>query len=135
MTETDVLIEKELLEKAATMKRFKYSSLGKELKAQTDIAKKQYQKLDNTFGFEKIIKKEKPAFENYNKLNLIHNSEYSFYKSYHDSRNFDNLSFKSNYSLPHSFLKDLDKFEKLKTLKKRNRKAKSKCAWYSFRTI
>ena len=94
MTEKDVLIEKELLEKAATMKRFKYSFLGKELKAQTDIAKKQYQKLDNTFGFEKIIKKEKPAFENYNKLNLIHNSEYSFYKNYHDSRNFDNLSFK-----------------------------------------
>ena len=33
-----------MLEKAATIKRFEYSSLGKELKAQTDIAKKQYQK-------------------------------------------------------------------------------------------
>ena len=47
----DVLPEKDLLEKAATIKRFEYSPLDKELKAQTDIAKKQYQKLDNTFKF------------------------------------------------------------------------------------
>ena len=38
------------------MKRFECSPLGKELKAQTDIAKKQYQKLDDTFEFDKIIK-------------------------------------------------------------------------------
>ena len=31
-----------MLEKAATIKRFEYSPLGKELKAQTDIAKDQY---------------------------------------------------------------------------------------------
>ena len=42
LTGKDVLPEKGLLEKA-TMKRFKYSPLGKKLKAQTDIAKKQYQ--------------------------------------------------------------------------------------------
>ena len=41
-TGKDVLPEKDLLEKA-TRKRFKYSPLGKKLKAQTDIAKKQYQ--------------------------------------------------------------------------------------------
>ena len=39
LTTKDVLPEKDLLEKAAAMKRFEYSSLGKELKAQTDIAK------------------------------------------------------------------------------------------------
>ena len=50
-TSKDVLPGKELLEKAATMKRFEYSPLDKELKARTDIAKKQYQKLDNTFEF------------------------------------------------------------------------------------
>ena len=44
-------------EKAATMKRYEYSPLGKELKVQSDIAKKQYQKLDDTFEFEKITKK------------------------------------------------------------------------------
>ena len=41
------------------MKRFEYSPLGQELKTQTDIAEKQYQKLYLTFGFDKIIKKEK----------------------------------------------------------------------------
>ena len=51
LTGKDVLPEKDLLEKAATIKRFEYSPLDKELKAQTDIAKKQYQKLDNTFKF------------------------------------------------------------------------------------
>ena len=36
------LPKKYLLEKAATLKRFEYSLLSKKLKAQTDIAKKQY---------------------------------------------------------------------------------------------
>ena len=31
------------------MKRFEYSTLGKECKTQTDIAKKQYQTLDDTY--------------------------------------------------------------------------------------
>ena len=48
-----------MLEKAATMKRFEYLSLGREFKAWTDIAKKQYQKLDNTFEFDQVIKKNK----------------------------------------------------------------------------
>ena len=39
--------KKKLLEKAATIKRFEYSSLGKELKAQTDIAKYQNNFLDD----------------------------------------------------------------------------------------
>ena len=71
MTGKDVLPEKDLIEEiTATMKRFEYSLLGKELKAQTDIAKKQYQKLGDTFGFAKIIKKENPVQENYNKSDL-----------------------------------------------------------------
>ena len=41
LTGEDVLSEKGLLEKAATIKRFEYSPLGKELKKQTDIAKDQ----------------------------------------------------------------------------------------------
>ena len=40
-TAKGVLSEKDLLGKAATTKRF-YSLLGKELKAQIDIAKEQY---------------------------------------------------------------------------------------------
>ena len=42
-------------------KGFEFLPLGRELKAQTDIAKKQYQKLDNNREFDKIIKKEKPT--------------------------------------------------------------------------
>ena len=54
------LPEKDLLEKVGTMKRFKYSLLDKELKVQTDITKRQYHKLHNTYWFDKIINKEKP---------------------------------------------------------------------------
>ena len=42
MKSKDVLPEKDLLEKAAALKRFVYSPLGKELKAQTGVAKDQY---------------------------------------------------------------------------------------------
>ena len=49
LTGKDVLPEKSLLEKSAKMKRFEYSPLGKELKAQIYIAKKQYQKLNDTY--------------------------------------------------------------------------------------
>ena len=59
MTDNDVLPGKDLLEKATTIKRFEYSPLEKELNAQTDIAKKHYQKLNNTFEFDKSIKKGK----------------------------------------------------------------------------
>ena len=63
MTSKDVLSEKDLLEKAATMKRFEVKQLSlqlsKELKAETNIAKKQYQKLDDTYERDKIIKKKK----------------------------------------------------------------------------
>ena len=52
-----LLSEKDLLEKAVTMKGFEYSLLGTELKAQTDIAKKHYQKLEDTFELDKIKKK------------------------------------------------------------------------------
>ena len=69
--------QKDLLEKAAAMKRFEHSSLGKELKAQTDITKKLYLRLDNTFGFDKTIKKEKPTLKKYNRSNLIYDSKYS----------------------------------------------------------
>ena len=49
MTGKDVLPKKDLLEKAATIKRFEYSPLGKELKKQTNVAEKQYKKFANVF--------------------------------------------------------------------------------------
>ena len=66
-----------MLEKAATMKRFEYSPLGKEIKTQTDIAKVQCQKLDDTYEFDKIIKKESPTLIKYSKSDLIYEANYN----------------------------------------------------------
>ena len=49
----DVLPEKDLEEKVATIKRFEYSPLGSELKNQTDISKKQYHRLNKVHRFDK----------------------------------------------------------------------------------
>ena len=70
-----------MLEKAATMRRFEYYPLGKELKAETNLAKKQYQNSDNTFEFDEIIKK-----ENCTKSNLIYDANHSFYRYYRDKK-------------------------------------------------
>ena len=59
------MLEKDLLEKAAKIKRFKYSLLAKELKKQTSVAEKQYQSFGNVFNHNETeepvkIKKEGP---------------------------------------------------------------------------
>ena len=72
--------EKDLLEKAAIMKRFEYSPLGSELKKHNDIAEKQHKILANTYELDKIIKKEKPTVKKSKKSNLIHLSKCSFYE-------------------------------------------------------
>ena len=48
-TGKDVLSEKHLLEKAATIKRFEYFLLDSETKKQATIAEKQYQILSKAF--------------------------------------------------------------------------------------
>ena len=78
LTDKYVLPGKALLEKAVSMKRFEYFPLGKELKAQNSIAKNQYQKLDDTYEFDKIIKKEKSTPEDCSKSDLMCNSNNSF---------------------------------------------------------
>ena len=42
------------------MKRLEYSPLGKELKKQTNVREKKYQKLENTYEFVYTIKIRKP---------------------------------------------------------------------------
>ena len=77
LTGKDVLTEKGLLEKAAGLKRFEYSPLGKELKAPTSAAEKQYQKLDKIFESnkkEEVIKKSRAM------SNLVYNKDFTFYK-------------------------------------------------------
>ena len=87
--------KKDLLEKAATIKRFEYLPLGSELKQQTSIAEKQYKRLDNTYELDKIIKKEQPTVNKYNRSNLVY-CQYGF-NGYYDIRDFNNLSLKSKY--------------------------------------
>ena len=77
----DILTEKDLIEKASTIKRSEYFPLRKELKAQTDIAKKQTQALDKTDDIDETINK-KPTLKNFGKSDLIHGDNYSFYKHY-----------------------------------------------------
>ena len=55
-TEKDVLPENDLLERAAALKRFKYSPLRKALKKQVSVVEKQYQKLESNKKEEKIRK-------------------------------------------------------------------------------
>ena len=119
LTTKDVLPEKDLLEKAALLKRFKYSPLGIELKTQTDIAKKQYIKLDDTDEFDKIIEKEK-----HSKSNLIYDANHSFYRFYHDRKRFDKISFKSMHFFLSDFSEDLDKLNNLNPQKESSKEKK-----------
>ena len=50
LTGKDVLPEKDLLERAAALKKFEYSLLGKESKKQTTVAEKQYQNSDKVYA-------------------------------------------------------------------------------------
>ena len=80
----EVLPEKGLFEKAATVKKLKYSPLGSDLKMQIDIARKQYQGLDKVHEFDGIRSKD-------NKSDLTYNTNHSFYK-YCDTEKFENLT-------------------------------------------
>ena len=112
LTGKDNLLTKDLLEKAATVKRFEYSPLGQELKKQTSVAEKQYKKLDNTFEFDKIIKKEKPTLKKYNRSNLTYDSKYSFYPHY-NIKNFNKMSLTLKYPILFLFYNELKKFNSL----------------------
>ena len=107
------------------MERFDYLPLGKELKALTDIANKLYHKLENTFEFDKTIKKEKPTLKKYNRSNLIYNSKHSFYECY-NIKNFNSLSLTSKYPFLLSFYNDLNKLNNA-NLQKETTEEKSEC--------
>ena len=96
-----------MLEKVPKIKRFEYFLLDKELKAQIDIAKKQYRGLgkafisnkDNKNVSESLINKElaaKTIAKKKCKSDLIYNR--LGFSSHKDGNKFDSLSFKSKYS-------------------------------------
>ena len=60
----------------------------------------------------------------YNKSDLIYDTNHSFYKYCRDTKNFDSLSFRSEYSFLHRFLDDINKFSDLKPRNENTKKKK-----------
>ena len=125
LTGKDVLPEKDLIEKAAIMKRFEYSPLGKELKALT-LQRNSIKNYAILLGLTKQLKKKKKTLENYSKSNLIYDANHSFYRYYLDRKKLNNLSFKSKHSFLSEFFDDLDKTSNLNQQKESTKKRKIK---------
>ena len=89
MSGKDILPEKDLLEKAAELKKFQYLPLGEELKAQNSAAEKQNKKLDKVF---ESHKKEEKIIKVRAKTNLVYSKDFTFYK-YHNINEFAKRSF------------------------------------------
>ena len=106
-----------MLEKAATMKRFEYSPLCKELKKQTSAAENSIKNLT-------IFYKEKATFKKYNRSNLVYESQYSFYEYYNIHR-FNIMSSESKYPILLSFYNNLNKFNNINPRKERTKEEKS----------
>ena len=105
MTGRDVLPEKDLLGKAAALKRFEYSPLGKELKKETSVAEKHFQIFDKIFNYDEReepvkIKKEGPLTTD--RWSLVWDSKYSF-SEYRNVDKYYNLSFTTKYDRLFSF--------------------------------
>ena len=90
---------------------------------QTSFTEKQCQKLDDTYEFDKIIKKEKPIFTKYNRSNLIYNIKY--YIEYYNITNFNSLSLTSKYPILLSLYSDLNKFNNLNPHKESTKEKKA----------
>ena len=93
LTSKDILPEKDLLEKAAAIKRFEYPPLGEELKAQTSSAERQYEKLEKFL----ILIKERKIKRSHAKSNLFYSKEFAFYK-YHSAKQLAKRSFYSKWN-------------------------------------
>ena len=78
LTGKDVLPEKDLLERAAALKRFQHSPLGKELKKQTNVAEKQYQNFDKIFKSDETEQPVTIKKEITDESSLFYNNKYSF---------------------------------------------------------
>ena len=74
LTGKDVLLERELLEKATAIKRFEYAPLGKELKKQTSVKEKQYEKIDDAFESNKKEKDKTKNKRSRAKSNLVYDN-------------------------------------------------------------
>ena len=74
------------------MKRFEQPLLGSELKKQTDNAEGQYQQINDDIKKLAIKDDKEPTIKKYERLNLICNRDFIFYKFY-DINKFHQSSF------------------------------------------
>ena len=95
-----------MLEKAASVKVFEHSPLGKELKAQTCTAEKQYQKLGKAFKFNK---NEEKILKSRAKTSIVYSKDFTFYK-YHNINEFAKRSFSSKQNDLTEFKDSLETF-------------------------
>ena len=109
MTGKDVLPERDLLEKAAAIKRFECSLLGKESKRKTSVAEKQYEKFDNAFAFNKNKENKTKNKGSRVKSNLVYNNYFTFYK-YPNTNEFVKRSFDSKLNVLKEFKNILELF-------------------------
>ena len=68
-----------MLEKAAALKSFECSPLGKELKKQTSVVEKKYQKFDRAFESNRNEEVETKNKRSLAKSNLVYNNYLTFY--------------------------------------------------------
>ena len=79
-----MLVEEDLLEKAATIKRFEYSPLGSELKKQTNIVKKNIKRISKIrqgVWIDEAINKNdrKPALTKNKQIKSNNDANHNFY--------------------------------------------------------
>ena len=101
LTGKDVLPEKDLVEKAAALKRFECSPLGKELKKQINVAEKQYKNFDKIFNPNETEQPVTTKKEITDKSSLPYNNKFSFieFKNIRKYKN-DSLVSRFNNYLP-----------------------------------
>ena len=91
----DVLSKKDLLGKAARIKRYEYLPLGSELKKQTDIAKNNIKNLTRLMNLTKRKRIKQNILIKRKKLKQKYSTKFTFYKC-HDIKTFFDRSFVSN---------------------------------------
>ena len=92
LTGKGILSERNLLEKAAALKRFEYSPLGKELKKQTSVGEKCYQSFAKVFNHdekEEPVKIKKEESLTTDESNLVYNSKFSYKNKIHEYKNIE----------------------------------------------
>ena len=114
LTGEGVVPEKDLPEKVATIKRFEYLPLSKELKTQASVAEKQYQKLNKFFKYddeEVPVKIRKEKQEITCRPKRMYNNKYTFRK-YKNVRKYLNYYFKKNCNRLVQFYHQLKEFKR-----------------------